>query len=153
MREKPKTLPAAAVERPGTVTAALWIGWTYQTLAFGIFFLFYIPRKQAYLDSFKAWRKVERLSSPEEINMILNPNATMVGDVAGFVVGFAVSAFLLKQMGFGLAWARVALAVWFLFRMAVSFANPLGGWILLDILPQASVVVLMFLPPSRRWFA
>lgn len=152
MREQSEIVPSAEPERPGPVTAALSIGWTYQALAFGVFFLFYIPSKQAYLDSFKAGRKVERLSSQEEINMILNPNATMVGEVAGFLVGFAVTVFLLKQAGFGHAWARVALTVWFLFRMGLCLASPLGGWLLFDIVPQLAVIVLLFLPSSRRWF-
>ncbi len=153
MRETPVISAPLPLVRPGTVTAALWVGWVYQALTFGIFFLFYIPRKQAYLDSFVKGRKVDRLLTQEEINMVINPNATLVGEVAGFVVGFAVTAFFLRQMGLGLAWARVALAVWFLFRIALSFATPSGGWMFIDILPQTSVILLMFLPSSRRWFS
>lgn len=153
MRDALPELTPAEMAPPRAVTAALWIGWAYQLMTLGAFFLFYIPRKQAYLDSFKQGRKMDRLLTQDEVNMVLHPDATMFGEVAAFTLVFIVSAYLLKQTSHGLAWARVALAVWSVLRLVFSFMASSNGSMLFDLVPQITMVVLLFLPSSRRWFS
>ena len=66
---------------------------------------------------------------------------------------FALSAWLLHKTGQGGAWARNVLMVLFGFRILVGVAAYQNALTLLDVVAQLAVIVLLFLPASRPWFA
>jgi hypothetical protein len=151
MREAPEVSPVSEDVAPGTVNAALWVGWSYQILVMGILVLFHLPQQQAYIDSLA--NKPNQQWTQQDINMFLHPTASMIGTSTPFVLMFALSAWLLFKTGQGRVWARNVLIGLFGFRILVGIAVNQNAFTLIDVAAQAAVFVLLLMPASRAWFA
>ena len=151
MREKPETLPAAAVERPGTVSAALWIGWTYLALSLLLLLFYLIPQRYAYISGLQ--HKPAYQFTQDDINMMLHPDASVFGSFLPFFLVLLLNGFLLHQFSLGRSWARTALVGWFGFRILLVLAFFLSPFALFEIIPQAAIVIIAFLPSTRAWFS
>lgn len=151
MKETPEIDSVDVDNRPATVTAALWVGWSYQVMVICVLFLFYLPQQKAYINALA--NKPNQQWTQEDINMFIHSDAAMMGTAAPFVLMFALSAWLLHKTGQGMAWARNVLTVLFGFRILVGVAAYQNALSLLDVVAQLAVIVLLFLPASRPWFA
>jgi hypothetical protein len=151
MKEIPEIDSVAVGNRPATVTAALWVGWSYQVMVICVLGLFYLPQQKAYINALA--NKPNQQWTQEDINMFIHPDAAMIGTATPFVLMFALSAWLLHKTGQGRAWARNVLMVLFGFRILVGVAAYQNAITLLDVVAQLAVIVLLFLPASRPWFA
>jgi hypothetical protein len=151
MKEIPEIDSVAVGNRPATVTAALWVGWSYQVMVICVLVLFYLPQQKAYINALA--NKPNQQWTQEDINMFIHPDAAMIGTATPFVLMFALSAWLLHKTGQGGAWARNVLTVLFGFRILVGVAAYQNALTLLDVVAQLAVIVLLFLPASRPWFA
>lgn len=151
MREKPETLPAAAVERPGTVTAVLWIGWTYLALSLLLLLFYLIPQRYAYISGLQ--HKPAYQFTQDDINMMLHPDASVFGSFLPFFLVLLLNGFLLHQFSLGRSWARTALVGWFGFRILLVLAFFLNPFALFEIIPQVAIVIIAFLPSTRAWFS
>jgi len=151
MREAPEVSPVAEDVPPGTVNAALWIGWSYQILVMGTLVFFHLPQQQAYIDSLA--NKPNQQWTQQDINMFLHPTASMIGTSSPFVLMFALSAWLLFKTGQGRGWARNVLIGLFALRILVGLAVNQNALSFLDVIAQVAVIVLLLLPASRPWFA
>jgi len=151
MKEIPEIDDVAVDNRPATVNAALWVGWSYQVMVICVLVLFYLPQQKAYINALA--NKPNQQWTQEDINMFIHPDAAMIGTATPFVLMFALSAWLLQKTGQGRAWARNVLTVLFGFRILVGVAAYQNALTLLDVVAQLAVIVLLFLPASRPWFA
>ena len=151
MKEIPEIDSVAVDNRPATVTAALWVGWSYQVMVICALVFIYLPQQQAYIDSL-ASKPYQQLSR-DDINLFLHPTASLIGAASPFVVMFVLSAWLLFKTGQGRGWARNVLIGLFGFRILVGIAVNQNAFTLLDVVAQAAVIVLLLLPASRPWFA
>jgi hypothetical protein len=51
MKEIPEIDSVAVDNRPATVNAALWVGWSYQVMVICVLVLFYLPQQKAYINA------------------------------------------------------------------------------------------------------
>jgi len=151
MREAPEVSPVAEDVPPGTVNAALCVGWSYQILVMGALVFFHLPQQQAYIDSLA--NKPNQQWTQQDINLFLHPTASMIGMSSPFVLMFALSAWLLFKTGQGRVWARNVLIGLFALRILVGLAVNQNALSFLDVIAQVAVIVLLLLPASRPWFA
>ena len=153
MRETSESDSPAYDVRPDTITAALWIGWSYQALVLAVQFFYALPKQKAYIDDFTQGKSPYQQMTQADINMVLNPNAALFGTASSYVLWFALSAWLLYKIGRGRAWARIVLACFFGFRVLIGAAIYPNAFTVFDIVAQVTVIVLLFLPASRAWFS
>jgi hypothetical protein len=152
MREQPEITPVAKPERPGTVTAALWIGWTYLALSLLLLLFYLIPQRYGYISGLP--HKPAHQFTQDDINMMVHPDASVFGSFLPFFLVLLLNGFLLHKFSLGRSWARTALVGWFGFRILLVLAIFLfKPFALFEIIPQAAIVIIAFLPPSRAWFS
>jgi hypothetical protein len=152
MKENTKVSSVSEELRPGTVTAALWIGWSYQLLVLCICFFIILPQRSAYIEGLTHGSKPINQITRDDINMIGHPDATLFGEAIGHVLMFALSAWLLYKVGLARAWARNVLVCLFSLRLLASLVMFENVFVLFDVSVQLAVIVLLFLPASRHWF-
>ena len=122
----------------------------YQVLAIGVLFFYALPQLNAYIASLSD--KPAQQMTRDDINMFLHPDAVLIGMATPFLIMFVLSAWLLHKAGQGRIWARNLLAALFGFRILVGVAVSQNAYSFLDVIAQAAVILLLFVPASRAWF-
>lgn len=138
---------------PWSVATALWIGWAYQVSVLCLLLFVGLPQHQAYIDSLSKGGKPMGQITLDELSMMAHPTATLIGTAVPYIVMFALSVWLLRKTGQGRAWARNILTCLFASRILFSIVMYPNLWLLFDIIAMLAVIVLLFLPVSRNWFA